>query len=108
MLSDDFNERYKKGSHPYPSLLDPKKLNDENEKINYKNIPAELAWEMNLPLPDRYEFVIFGSHGVGMKSVLAILKFLGYHNPSYLNHEAEGKFRYYQAYVTFILKKYFF
>ncbi|EPW9533708.1 DUF2972 domain-containing protein, partial [Campylobacter jejuni] len=49
LLSDDFNERYKKGSHPYPSLLDPKKLNDENEKINYKNIPAELAWEMNLP-----------------------------------------------------------
>ncbi|EAJ3317137.1 DUF2972 domain-containing protein, partial [Campylobacter jejuni] len=108
LLSDDFNERYKKGSHPYPSLLDPKKLNDENEKINYKNIPAELAWEMNLPLPDRYEFVIFGSHGVGMKSVLAILKFLGYHNPSYLNHEAEGKFRYYQAYVTFLSKKIFF
>ncbi|EOH7193620.1 sugar transferase, partial [Campylobacter jejuni] len=58
LLSDDFNERYKKGSHPYPSLLDPKKLNDENEKINYKNIPAELAWEMNLPLPDRYEFIM--------------------------------------------------
>ncbi|EOH8413234.1 sugar transferase, partial [Campylobacter jejuni] len=50
LLSDDFNERYKKGNHPYPSLLDPKKLNDENEKINYHNIPAELAWDMNLPL----------------------------------------------------------
>ncbi|WP_234126450.1 capsular biosynthesis protein, partial [Campylobacter sp. TTU_617] len=57
LLSDDFNERYKKGNHPYPSLLDPKKLNDENEKINYKNIPAELAWDMNLPLPDKYKFV---------------------------------------------------
>ncbi|EOJ9115173.1 hypothetical protein ACM5TE_001779, partial [Campylobacter jejuni] len=44
-------------NHPYPSLLDPKKLNDENEKINYKNIPAELAWEMNLPLPDNYKLV---------------------------------------------------
>ncbi|MCR6595019.1 sugar transferase, partial [Campylobacter insulaenigrae] len=57
LLSDDFYQRYKKENHPYPSLLDPKKLNDENEQINYHNIPAELAWEMNLPLPDNYEFV---------------------------------------------------
>ncbi|HEF7702243.1 TPA: sugar transferase, partial [Campylobacter jejuni] len=49
LLSDDFRERYKKENHPYPSLLDPKKLNDEDEEINYHNIPAELAWEMNLP-----------------------------------------------------------
>ncbi|EAL3936101.1 sugar transferase, partial [Campylobacter lari] len=49
LLSDDFYQKYKKENHPYPSLLDPKKLNDENEEINYNNIPAELAWEMNLP-----------------------------------------------------------
>nr|MCR6519508.1 capsular biosynthesis protein [Campylobacter lari] len=54
LSSKDFKEKYKQENHPYPSLLDPKKLNDENEKINYKNIPAELAWEMNLPLPDNY------------------------------------------------------
>ncbi|HEF1152159.1 TPA: DUF2972 domain-containing protein, partial [Campylobacter jejuni] len=65
LLSDDFKEKYKKENHPYPSLLDPKKLNDENEKINYHNISAELAWEMNLPLPENYEFVFWGSHGVG-------------------------------------------
>ncbi|MBZ7932089.1 capsular biosynthesis protein, partial [Campylobacter sp. RM12910] len=57
LLSNDFNEKYKKENHPYPSLLDPKKLNDEKEKINYTNIPAELAWEMNLPLPDNYEMM---------------------------------------------------
>ncbi|EJE1255158.1 DUF2972 domain-containing protein [Campylobacter jejuni] len=70
LLSNDFNEKYKKENHPYPSLLDPKKLNDENEKINYKNIPAELAWEMNLPLPDNYEFVypLFGLSGGGALS----------------------------------------
>ncbi|EFO9213493.1 DUF2972 domain-containing protein [Campylobacter lari] len=56
LLSNDFKEKYEQENHPYPSLLDPKKLNDENEKINYKNIPAELAWEMNLPLPDNYKF----------------------------------------------------
>ena len=31
LLSDDFNQRYKKENHPYPSLLNPKKLNDEND-----------------------------------------------------------------------------
>lgn len=31
LLSDDFYQKYKKENHPYPSLLDPKKLNDENE-----------------------------------------------------------------------------
>ena len=61
LLSSDFNQRYKKENHPYPSLLDPKKLNDENEAINYKNIPAKLAWDMNLPLPENYEFVWLGS-----------------------------------------------
>ncbi|EJI4408563.1 DUF2972 domain-containing protein, partial [Campylobacter jejuni] len=65
LLSNDFNEKYKKENHPYPSLLDPKKLNDEKEKINYKNIPAELAWEMNLPLPDNYEFVYMRNFGAG-------------------------------------------
>ena len=70
LLSNDFNEKYKKENHPYPSLLDPKKLNDEKEKINYKNIPAELAWEINLPLPDNYEFVypLFGLSGGGALS----------------------------------------
>ncbi|MFQ6343083.1 sugar transferase, partial [Campylobacter sp. VTCC 70190] len=57
LLSNDFNEKYKKENHPYPSLLNPKKLNDKNESINYHNIPAELAWEMNLPLPENYEFI---------------------------------------------------
>ncbi|MGH2267814.1 DUF2972 domain-containing protein [Campylobacter taeniopygiae] len=65
LLSNDFNEKYKKENHPYPSLLDPKKLNDEKEKINYKTIPAQLAWEMNLPLPDNYEFVFLSIFGAG-------------------------------------------
>ncbi|TNO72302.1 sugar transferase, partial [Campylobacter jejuni] len=53
---------------PYPPLLNPKKLNDKNEKINYYNLSAELAWQMNLPLPDNYEFVLAYklSSGTGM------------------------------------------
>ena len=77
LLSNDFNERYKKENHPYPSLLDPKKLNDENEEINYNNIPAELAWEMNLPLPDRYEFVFLLIHGAGTSAMTYYLKLCG-------------------------------
>ncbi|EKP7762279.1 DUF2972 domain-containing protein, partial [Campylobacter jejuni] len=73
LLSNDFNEKYKKENHPYPSLLDPKKLNDEKEKINYKNIPAELAWEINLPLPDNYEFVFLSA---GVSGHAAMVKFL--------------------------------
>ncbi|EFP0119428.1 sugar transferase, partial [Campylobacter jejuni] len=49
LLSDDFKQRYKEQNHPYPSLLNPQQLNDKNEKINYHNISAELAWQMNLP-----------------------------------------------------------
>ncbi|HED4871511.1 hypothetical protein C3I07_02605 [Campylobacter jejuni] len=74
LLSNDFNEKYKKENHPYPSLLDPKKLNDENEEINYTNIPAELAWEMNLPLPDNYEFAILQTFCSGC---MAFIHFFG-------------------------------
>ncbi|EIA3836785.1 DUF2972 domain-containing protein, partial [Campylobacter jejuni] len=77
LLSNDFNEKYKKENHPYPSLLDPKKLNDENEKINYKNIPAELAWEMNLPLPDNYEFVFLNIFGAGSDAMDKFLRGCG-------------------------------
>ncbi|EOH9084644.1 hypothetical protein ACMEDA_001825, partial [Campylobacter jejuni] len=37
LLSDDFNEKYKKISHPYPPLLDPIGLNADN-KINYQSL----------------------------------------------------------------------
>ncbi|MCW0205220.1 DUF2972 domain-containing protein, partial [Campylobacter lari] len=52
-------------------------LNDENEKINYKNIPAELAWEMNLPLPDNYKFVFLGIFGAGSDAMDKFLRHCG-------------------------------
>ncbi|EIX0422639.1 DUF2972 domain-containing protein, partial [Campylobacter jejuni] len=82
LLSDNFKERYKKGNHPYPSLLDPKKLNDENEKINYHNIPAELAWEMNLPLP-RNKIVYIG---YGLSGNAAMLFYLSKYNKVTTNY----------------------
>ncbi|MCR2096035.1 hypothetical protein CUPS5007_09445, partial [Campylobacter upsaliensis] len=49
--SKEFKETYEDKNHPYPPLLNPDKLNDENYILNYEKIPANLAWEMNLPLP---------------------------------------------------------
>ncbi|EFK9891627.1 DUF2972 domain-containing protein [Campylobacter coli] len=86
LLSNDFNEKYKKENHPYPSLLDPKKLNDEKEKINYKNIPAELAWEMNLPLPDNYEFVFLSG---GLSGHAAMMSFFNVCGIGYLYHHMD-------------------
>ncbi|MCW1313152.1 DUF2972 domain-containing protein, partial [Campylobacter jejuni] len=40
---------------------------------NYHNIPAELAWDMNLPLPDGYKFVFMHDPGSGH---LAMERFL--------------------------------
>ncbi|EHT1217604.1 TPA: DUF2972 domain-containing protein, partial [Campylobacter jejuni] len=87
LLSDDFKERYKKENHPYPSLLDPKKLNDKNEKINYHNIPAELAWEMNLPLPDNYEFVWLCSSLSGHGAMTMYLELCEINICKYIHHD---------------------
>ncbi|EPD4174524.1 DUF2972 domain-containing protein [Campylobacter jejuni] len=87
LLSDDFKERYKKENHPYPSLLDPKKLNDKNEKINYHNIPAELAWEMNLPLPDNYEFVWLSSALSGHAAMTMYLELCEVNICKYIHHD---------------------
>ncbi|TWO26030.1 DUF2972 domain-containing protein [Campylobacter insulaenigrae] len=91
LISDDFYQKYKKENHPYPSLLDPKKLNDENEQINYHNIPAELAWEMNLPLPNRYKFVFLFNSCSGSEAMHHFFYLCGvetrawaWYNPDYI------------------------
>ncbi|CAM2802215.1 hypothetical protein [Helicobacter burdigaliensis] len=62
LKSSEFYNRYKKDNHPYPSLINPK-------IADYKNIPAELAWEMNLPLPTNYKFIWLYSHGTAATEV---------------------------------------
>ncbi|MDL0104334.1 hypothetical protein NYG89_08735, partial [Campylobacter felis] len=41
--SKEFKEKYEDINHPYPPLLNPDKLNDENYILNYEKIPAEKA-----------------------------------------------------------------
>ncbi|MCC8300020.1 DUF2972 domain-containing protein, partial [Campylobacter sp. VicNov18] len=99
LLSNDFNEKYKKQNHPYPSLLDPKKLNDKNETINYHNIAAELAWEMNLPLPENYEFVFLLIHGAG---TTAMTRYLRLCNINLNRHWGDPLFQYLDSYRMLI------
>ncbi|EMV9609765.1 sugar transferase, partial [Campylobacter coli] len=99
---DDFKERYKKENHPYPSLLDPKKLNDKNEKINYKNIPAELAWEMNLPLPRNYRFIFITGGSCGHMAMFLYFKLLKI-NRNWTSETEKEKYKI--AYNVFIASK---
>ncbi|WP_158621826.1 DUF2972 domain-containing protein [Helicobacter sp. MIT 05-5293] len=56
--SKECKEQYLDTNHPYPPLLNPK-------NIDYLNIPAELAWEMNLPLPPYYDLIWLKLDGNG-------------------------------------------
>lgn len=55
--SKEFNEKYIQTNHPFPPLLDPKILDDSSSDLNYNKIPADLAWDLNLPLPNNYKFL---------------------------------------------------
>ena len=48
--SSAFKTQYIDANHPYPPLLNP-------ATIDYESIPADLAWEWNLPLPPRYDII---------------------------------------------------
>ena len=71
--SKEFKEKYLDTKHPYPPLLNPDTLNDENSPLNYSNIPAEMAWELNLPLPQNYDFMYISN---GSSASAATFRFL--------------------------------
>ena len=55
--SKEFNDKYIKTNHPFPPLLNPKTLEDKNSPFHYSKIPADLAWDLNFPLPKTYKFL---------------------------------------------------
>ena len=65
--SKEFKEKYIDTKHPYPPLLNP---ND----IDYEAIPAELAWEMNLPLPRNYDLLYITNGASGLAATCTFLK----------------------------------
>lgn len=54
--SKEFNENYK--NHPFAPLLNP-------VNVPYQKIMPQLAWDLNLPLPENYDFIFLSCHGVG-------------------------------------------
>ncbi|ARJ55813.1 DUF2972 domain-containing protein [Campylobacter cuniculorum] len=70
--SKEFKEKYLDTKHPYPSLLNPLKL-------DYESVDAELAWDMNVPLPRCYEFIFLGNYGAGSAAMQLYLSSCGIH-----------------------------
>ncbi|EAI3822667.1 DUF2972 domain-containing protein [Campylobacter coli] len=104
IMSKKFFDTYKNIKHSYPALLDPDKLNDTNQKTNYKNICPEDAWNMNLPLPGNYKFMLFRGHGSGGNAMREFLSILGL-NGVYDYDQGRGKQRYINNYIKLLNNK---
>ena len=59
--SSEFKEKY--ANHPYPPLLNP-------QILDYESISADLAWELNLPLPPNYKFIWLVVWGCASNSLM--------------------------------------
>lgn len=55
---------------PYPPLIDP-------DIINYDTSDIKVCWTLNIPLPPFYDFMMFGTHGVGFAAIPKLLKLCG-------------------------------
>lgn len=92
--SKEFKEKYLDTKHPYPPLLNP---ND----IDYEIIPAELAWEFNLPFPDNYEFLYISSGASGSAATFKFFPYCGVN----INDAVTCKGYYTFNYNTFLANK---
>ena len=68
--STEFQEKYIDTKHPYPPLLDP-------SAVDYESISAELAYELNLPLPPKYDLIIISGSNMGHNALLDFLEKCG-------------------------------
>ncbi|QMX69121.1 DUF2920 family protein [Campylobacter jejuni] len=66
--SNEFRDRYLSTKHPYPPLINPNFI-----EIDSSRHCAELAWDLNLPLPKHYKFIYISPHGVGAAAFLRYL-----------------------------------
>ncbi|ECB9742912.1 DUF2972 domain-containing protein, partial [Campylobacter upsaliensis] len=93
--SKEFKETYEDKNHPYPPLLNPDKLNDENYILNYEKIPANLAWEMNLPLPKGYKFIYLNNGASASSAILNYFSLSGVKIYEYWEPQEENYSLYY-------------
>ncbi len=75
-------QTYLDTNHPYPPLLNPlwfkeniesSHFRDSTPILSYQDIPAEVAWEINLPLPRRYNAIVAF---FGLSGHLALISFM--------------------------------
>lgn len=102
LKSETFKDKYEKTKHPYPPLLNPDILNELLEcgcdievlekaslklspeaklyiksGLDYRLIPASLAWDLNLSLPRKQKFTLAIEHGAGGATCFIFMKRLG-------------------------------
>ncbi|TQR60730.1 DUF2972 domain-containing protein [Campylobacter troglodytis] len=75
--SKEFKEKYLDTKHPYSPPLNSDTLNDKNSPLNYSNISAEMAWELNLPLPPNYKFIHIPHFGAAYGAMQVFYKHCG-------------------------------
>ncbi|HEC1775809.1 TPA: DUF2972 domain-containing protein [Campylobacter lari] len=63
IFSDKFYNDYWSINYQYPPLLNP-------DYVDYCNISETIAWNINLPLPNKYSIVFIYSHGTGATNTL--------------------------------------
>ncbi|TLD80525.1 hypothetical protein LS68_007225 [Helicobacter sp. MIT 05-5293] len=100
LKSQSFHEAY--ANHPYPPLLDPKTL-------DYTRISPQVAWDLNLPLPPYYKFLLFGSHATGNRGFQTFLwycKGLDYTLIKYSNQWDSWAKQAYLCYFLEIMRNY--
>lgn len=74
LCSKEFKEKYKE--HTYPPYFNPKK------ELDYESIPANLAWELNLPLPrQNYDLINISNGCSASAATLVFLKECGVNSP---------------------------
>lgn len=95
--SSEFKEDYIATNHPCPPLLKP-------DLISYDSIGAELAWELNLPLPQNYNLIFLSNGGSGVAATLSFLKECGVEYADNMNYTP--KQQYLELYKFLINKKF--
>ncbi|TLD85410.1 hypothetical protein [Helicobacter sp. MIT 05-5294] len=108
--SKEFQEQYLDTNHPYPPLLNPKRLVRDSQNpyanLSYENISAELAWEMNLPLPPYYDLIWLRLDGSGSSAYGRFIKLCGINkinaDDAILNNKI---FHYYPCYQQLLAHK---
>ncbi|MCX2716640.1 DUF2972 domain-containing protein [Helicobacter sp. MIT 21-1697] len=79
--SIEFKTKYLDTHHPYPPMLNPKRLNRDSNSpypsLSYESISPKIAWDLNLPLPREYDSIWLYNSGSGGEAVQTFFHLCG-------------------------------